>query len=52
VNVETARLLLRDLHDYDAVALARELASYNISRNTSSIPHPYKYADAVRFIAQ
>jgi [ribosomal protein S5]-alanine N-acetyltransferase len=50
--LETARLVLRELQDSDDVALARELANYNISRNTSSIPHPYTCADAVEFIAR
>ncbi len=50
--MQTARLILRDLRDEDAPVLSRELANFNITRNTSSIPHPYTYADAVDFIAR
>jgi [ribosomal protein S5]-alanine N-acetyltransferase len=50
--METTRLMLRDLRDDDAADLARELTSFNITRNTSSIPHPYTLADAVGFIAR
>lgn len=48
--METVRLLLRELRDEDANALAIALCNLSISRNTSSIPHPYSIADAVDFI--
>jgi [ribosomal protein S5]-alanine N-acetyltransferase len=50
--METVRLILRDLRHDDVGALARELASFKISRNTSSIPYPYTYQDAVDFVAR
>jgi [ribosomal protein S5]-alanine N-acetyltransferase len=50
--METPRLILRELRDTDAAALTLALGNFNISRNTSSIPHPYSQTDAVEFIAR
>lgn len=51
VIIETPRLILRPLTQYDFADLVRGLNNFNVSRNTARIPFPYAMADAEEFLA-
>ena len=45
-TIETARLTLRPLRPADAPRLAALASDFDVSRMTTSMPHPYRLADA------
>ena len=49
-SLETERLLLRPPEPGDAAFFAESLADYDLTKNTSSMPHPYTAEDAMAFI--
>jgi RimJ/RimL family protein N-acetyltransferase len=49
--LQTKRLTLRAPHPEDASAVAQLANDRRIAENTAQIPHPYRLADAERFIA-
>ena len=48
--IETEQLRLRPLIQSDAVAIAREVGNFNVSRNLARVPHPYSMAEALDFL--
>lgn len=50
VNIETERLVLRELQETDAIHLAKGLAPIEVSQYLVRVPHPYSVADAEGFI--
>lgn len=51
MELETRRLLLRPLSDDDAPAMARALNNYEVVKNLSRVPFPYRLEHAEEFIA-
>ena len=49
-RIGTERLVLRGLTSYDACRIADLINDDGIARMTTSIPHPYKLADAQAFL--
>ena len=50
IEIETERLILRDLQMQDATAIAERIAPLNVSRYLAVVPHPYNLSDAEGFI--
>lgn len=50
MELETRRLLLRPLRDDDAPAMARALNNYEVVKNLSLVPFPYRLEHAEQFI--
>ena len=50
IEIETERLILRDLQMQDAPALAERIAPLNVSQYLAVVPHPYNLPDAIGFI--
>lgn len=50
IEIETNRLILRDLQENDATYLAEQIAPLEVSRYLAVVPHPYKLSDAKDFI--
>lgn len=51
-RLATPRLLLRPYRAGDADALVEHLADFEVSRWLALVPHPYRAADAERFVAR
>jgi RimJ/RimL family protein N-acetyltransferase len=49
-SIETARLLLRPPVLADAPAIARYLNNFAVAGNLARVPHPYRLADAERWL--
>ena len=52
IEIETERLILRDLQLEDATAIAERIASLNVSRYLAVVPHPYNLPDAEGLISK
>jgi [ribosomal protein S5]-alanine N-acetyltransferase len=50
--LQTERLILRPPRPADVPAMTSWLGDYDVSKNTSRVPHPYGEADAEAFLAQ
>jgi RimJ/RimL family protein N-acetyltransferase len=51
-TLTTNRLTLRPPQLADAEALVRGLGNFNVSQWTGRVPHPYRHADAMDYIAR
>ena len=51
MEIETRRILLRQLQDDDAPAMAQGVNNFNVSRNLARVKFPYFVEDAKSFIA-
>lgn len=51
MELQTDRLLLRQLRDSDAAAITRNVADLDVSRWLALVPHPYTERDALDWIA-
>ena len=49
--LESERLILRSPRPADITGMVVWLGDFNVSRNTSRVPHPYTEEDAEMFIA-
>jgi len=52
INLETKRLILRDLQLEDAPAIAARIAPLKVSRYLALVPHPYNLPDAETFLSR
>ncbi|MDD3084035.1 MAG: hypothetical protein PHP82_03360 [Candidatus ainarchaeum sp.] len=50
IELETNRLILRDLQKGDATYIAERIAPLNVSRYLAVVPHPYNLENAEEFI--
>ena len=50
-TITTARLVLRPLHQMDAVTITCEINHFDIARNLARVPFPYELKHAEEFIA-
>ena len=49
-NIETNRLILRDLQKQDTKHLAKRINSLNVTKYLAVVPHPYGMSDAKNFV--
>lgn len=52
INMETQRLVLRDLMLEDAEAIAKAIAPLEVSQYLAVVPHPYNLPDAKAFLTR
>ena len=50
IEIETERLILRDLQARDATFIAERIAPLKVSQFLAVVPHPYNLPDAKDFI--
>jgi RimJ/RimL family protein N-acetyltransferase len=50
VEIETKRLVLRPIGLLDAVDVAMALGDFEVTKNLSRVPYPYRESDAVEWI--